>query len=143
MQATTSARKVRALRGAAEQISRHLKWHKQMVFLQPPALRAWQHYCCVLGMFDGYVVLQVRLGALIREVRIASCFLPRAPSTLNASSFQLWSIAGRTRHTQRSCQSAVCLLAVCPCAWCCKFVTASSCISFFHPMRYAVHPDLS
>ena len=69
LQASTNGQKVRAIRGAAEQVSRHLRWHKQMKFLQPPALRTWQQYCAVLGTHDGYVVLQVRLGALIREVR--------------------------------------------------------------------------
>lgn len=69
MQARTTAEEVRALRAATEHMRMHVRWHSSMRFLEPPELRTWHPYCCVRGLTGGYVVLQLRLGALIREVR--------------------------------------------------------------------------
>ena len=72
MQASSNAQKVRLMRTATSNISNYMKWHNEMTFLEPDALKPWQPYCSVLGTSEGCVVLQLRLGALVREVSIAA-----------------------------------------------------------------------
>lgn len=68
MQARSSAHKVQIMRKTTAHIEQYIKWHTNMQFLPAPELKAWQRYCSFMGLYQGYVVLQLRPGALLKEV---------------------------------------------------------------------------
>jgi hypothetical protein len=68
VQADNTNKRISAIRVATKHMSDHVKWHQNMNFMMPQALKPWRPYCTVLGVWEGFVGLQLRLGPLIQEV---------------------------------------------------------------------------
>jgi hypothetical protein len=73
VQARTNAEKLRAIENGVLQYKKHLEWRRVTNFLNPKELQAWHSYCFVPGVYDGFVVLRVNIGALLREVCKRRC----------------------------------------------------------------------
>ena len=68
LQAKRTAQKVQIMRKTAARIGQYVRWHDTMQFLPAPELKAWRAFCTFVGLHEGYVVLQLRPGALLKHV---------------------------------------------------------------------------